>query len=81
MPYAVGDAFRGFPVVGTTEAFFDPRFPYPRAASSGAKLAEGRALRRDGVVHVEVRIVDGAPVEVTIAGDACILFSASLADR
>lgn len=42
---------------------------------------QGRALRRDGVVHVEVRIVDGAPVEVTIAGDACILFSASLADR
>lgn len=39
---------------------------------------QGRALRRDGVVHVEVRIVDGAPVEVTIAGDACILFSAPL---
>ena len=39
---------------------------------------QGRALRRDGVVHVEVRIVDDAPVEVTIAGDACILFAASL---
>ena len=39
---------------------------------------QGRALRRDGTVHVEVRIVDDAPVEVTIAGDACILFSAPL---
>lgn len=45
VPYAVGDTFRGFRVVGTTEAFFDPRFPYPRAASSDAKLASGRALR------------------------------------
>ena len=32
VPYAVGDTFRGFRVVGTTEAFFDPRFPYPSAA-------------------------------------------------
>lgn len=39
---------------------------------------QGRALRRDGIVHVEVRIVDDEPVEVTIAGDACILFSAPL---
>jgi putative ABC transport system permease protein len=45
VPYAVGDTFRGFRVVGTTEAFFDPRFPYPRAASADAKLASGRALR------------------------------------
>jgi putative ABC transport system permease protein len=45
VPYAVGDTFRGFRVVGTTEAFFDPRFPYPRATSPGAKLASGRPLR------------------------------------
>lgn len=45
VPYAVGDTFRGFRVVGTTEAFFDPRFPYPRAARPDAKLASGRALR------------------------------------
>jgi putative ABC transport system permease protein len=47
VPYAVGDTFRGFRVVGTTEAFFDPRFPYPEADSSGAKLASGRALHHD----------------------------------
>jgi putative ABC transport system permease protein len=45
VPYAVGDTFRGFRVVGTTDAFFDPRFPYPKAASAAAKLASGRALR------------------------------------
>ncbi|RQO63728.1 PhzF family isomerase [Variovorax sp. KBW07] len=39
---------------------------------------QGRALRRDGIVHVEVMIANGEPVAVSIAGDACILFSASL---
>ncbi|MNY80454.1 putative isomerase YddE [compost metagenome] len=39
---------------------------------------QGRALRRDGVVHVEVVIANGEPAAVSIAGDACILFSASL---
>jgi putative ABC transport system permease protein len=47
VPYAVGDTFRGFRVVGTTEAFFDPRFPYPGAASAEAKLESGRPLRCD----------------------------------
>jgi putative ABC transport system permease protein len=47
VPYAVGDTFRGFRVVGTTEAFFDPRFPYPSASSAQAKLASGRPLRCD----------------------------------
>jgi putative ABC transport system permease protein len=47
VPYAVGDTFRGFPVVGTSAAFFDPRFPYPRADSSAGKLASGRALHDD----------------------------------
>lgn len=47
VPYAVGDAFRGFRVVGTTEAFFDPRFPYPAAATPEAKLARGRPFRVD----------------------------------
>jgi putative ABC transport system permease protein len=45
VPYAVGDTFRGFRVVGTTQAFFDPRFPQPQAASAEAKLASGRPLR------------------------------------
>jgi putative ABC transport system permease protein len=47
VPYAVGDTFRGYRVVGTTEAFFDPRFPYPRADSPAAKLSSGRPLRAD----------------------------------
>ena len=38
VPYAVGDAFRGYRVVGTSEAFFDPRFPYPHAESVAGKL-------------------------------------------
>ena len=47
VPYAVGDTFRGYRVVGTTEAFFDPRFPYPRADSPSGKLASGRPLRSE----------------------------------
>ena len=47
VPYAVGDTFRGFRVVGTTEAFFDPRFPHPSATSAEAKLSSGRPLRCD----------------------------------
>jgi PhzF family phenazine biosynthesis protein len=39
---------------------------------------QGRALRRDGVVQVRVAIEDGAPVKVTISGEAVILFSAPL---
>jgi putative ABC transport system permease protein len=47
VPYAVGDAFRGYRVVGTSDAFFDPRFPYPHAASAAGKLAAGRAFQFD----------------------------------
>jgi putative ABC transport system permease protein len=47
VPYAVGDTFRGFRVVGTTEAFFEPRFPYPQAETAGDKLASGRVLHAD----------------------------------
>jgi putative ABC transport system permease protein len=49
VPYAVGDTFRGFRVVGTSEAFFEPRFPYPQAQSAGDKLASGRGLRSDRI--------------------------------
>jgi putative ABC transport system permease protein len=45
VPYAAGDAFRGFRVIGTTDAFFDARFPYPDA--DAGKLAEGRPFRFD----------------------------------
>lgn len=39
---------------------------------------QGRALRRDGIVHVEVAVTNGEPMAVSIAGEACILFSALL---
>ena len=42
----------------------------------GRRLAfeghQGRALGRDGIVHVAVDIEAGAPATVTIAGDATI---------
>src|SRR5688572_6379368 len=47
VPYAVGDSFRGFRVVGTSEAFFAARFPQPAAASAAGKLRAGRPLRVD----------------------------------
>jgi PhzF family phenazine biosynthesis protein len=39
---------------------------------------QGRALRRDGVVEVNVSIENGEPVAVSIAGDACVLFQVPL---
>jgi putative ABC transport system permease protein len=47
VPYAVGVSFRGFRVIGTSDAFFAPRFPYPRATSTAGKFAAGRAFRFD----------------------------------
>ncbi len=60
VPYAVGDSFRGFRVVATSEAFFDPRFPYPAADRAEDKLRAGRlpsfgdAERREVVVGASV---------------------------
>lgn len=39
---------------------------------------QGRALRRDGVVHVTVDINSGEPAQVSIHGDAVQLFTAEL---
>lgn len=39
---------------------------------------QGRALRRDGVVQVEVTIEQGAPRQVSISGGAVVLFCAPL---
>lgn len=39
---------------------------------------QGRAMRRDGLVRVRVAVEGGAPVGVTISGEAVILFSAPL---
>lgn len=47
VPYAVGDSFRGYRVVGTSDAFFAPRFPYPHASRTADKLAAGRPFRFD----------------------------------
>lgn len=42
------------------------------------KARQGRAIRRDGVVHVQVDVRNGEPEAVSIAGDACIVFVAPL---
>ena len=47
VPYAVGDAFRGFRVIGTSDAFFEPRFPYPASSSVSGKFAAGRPFHFD----------------------------------
>ncbi|HEU4580145.1 MAG TPA: FtsX-like permease family protein [Polyangiaceae bacterium] len=47
VPYAVGDAFRGFRVVGTSDSFFSPRFPHPAAAATADKFSAGRPFRFD----------------------------------
>lgn len=54
VPYAVGDSFRGFRVVGTTDAIFNERFtPLPKQP---LKLAQGRAFKHD--VDFFAHIVD-----------------------
>ncbi|HIH2747080.1 PhzF family isomerase [Burkholderia aenigmatica] len=39
---------------------------------------QGRAIRRDGIVHVTVDIDAGQPKQVSIQGDAVLLFTAAL---
>ena len=46
VPYAVGDSFRGYRVVATTDALFDRRFPHPEGQGE-EKLAAGRGFRFD----------------------------------
>jgi putative ABC transport system permease protein len=55
VPYAVGDVFRGFRVIGTSEAFFAPRFPYPAAPTVHGKFAAGRPFRFDAAA-LEARL-------------------------
>lgn len=71
VPYAVGDTFRGFRVIGTTEAFFDPRFPYPSADTSADKLESGRGLR------VERQALNAALATLVTPGGAPALAAAS----
>ncbi|MEM9074612.1 MAG: FtsX-like permease family protein [Myxococcota bacterium] len=46
VPYAVGDSFRGYRVVATTDALFDRRFPHPEGEGQ-EKLAAGRPFHFD----------------------------------
>jgi len=53
VPCAVGDSFRGFRVVGTTEAIFDRGFPHP-SGEGLEKFAQGRPFKvdPDALAHV-----------------------------
>ncbi len=46
VPYCLGDSFRGYRVVGTTDALFDRRFPHPEGEGE-EKLADGRMFNFD----------------------------------
>lgn len=71
VPYAVGDAFRGFRVVGTSDAFFDARFPYPSADRGQNKLATGRAFRfDDGALRDALDASRGASPELGVPSGA-----------
>jgi len=60
VPYAVGDSYRGFRVVATTDAIFDPSFqPLPGRPLA---LRAGRALR------VERPLLDGALARIEQSG-------------
>lgn len=72
VPYAVGDTFRGFRVVGTTDGFFEPRFPYPRSVSREGKLEAGRPFRfdRSALDAALARLAGRGPsARVTVAGE------------
>ena len=45
VPYAVGDSFRGYRVVGTTDGLFHAAFPAPSGKTATDKLAAGRPFR------------------------------------
>lgn len=47
VPYALGDSFRGYRVVGTTEDVFSPRFPAPQSGTVEGKFASGGPFRCD----------------------------------
>ena len=52
VPYAVGDSFRGFRVVASTDAVFDPVFPFPASSTVEGKFAAGRPYHF-GMPHLE----------------------------
>jgi putative ABC transport system permease protein len=76
VPYAVGDAFRGYRVVGTTDAIFNPIFkPLPNVK---LEIREGRAFKFDShllehaIAKIEtVAAAMGASTRVGDEGDHC----------
>ncbi|MEM6957549.1 MAG: hypothetical protein AAF645_17785, partial [Myxococcota bacterium] len=65
VPYALGDTFRGFRVIGTTDAIFDAPFPLADPA-----LAEGRAFSFDRERLRELLAERGATLDGESAHDA-----------
>ncbi len=63
VPYALGDSFRGFRVVGTTEAAFDPRFPLPPAETAKGKFASGGPFIVDPRALQSALALEPAPPE------------------
>ena len=73
-------------------ASLTPRSPIEVSASVGAIgsavalllpvpalfAGQGRAIGRSGTIDVEVDVVDGAPVQVRVTGDAVIVFRAEI---
>jgi len=62
VPYAVGDTFRGFRVVATTDGVFDPRFPHPASDTTEGKFAAGGPFRYDPrALEASVILTGGGP--------------------
>lgn len=80
VPYAVGDSFRGFRVVATTDAFFDPRFPHPAADQPADKLSRGRPLRAEGTVVREAVVGAEVVAELDLQVDDRIELSHGVED-
>ena len=47
VPFSVGDNFKGFRVVATTDAVFSPRFPFPDSKTTQGKFVAGRPFHFD----------------------------------
>lgn len=41
VPYAVGDSYKGYRVVASTDAIFSPEFPFPKASTTAEKFESG----------------------------------------
>jgi len=64
VPYAVGDLFRGFRVVATTDGVFHPYFPHPESATTEGKFSSGGAFVYDPlalVASVAVSVGNAVP--------------------